>query len=87
MTLKWNEPQNNGAPITQYTVYRRIVNADDTVRQWNMIRVIKNISNREVIVELEKNKVYEFVVTATNGHGNSLKEGKSIRRLEVLGGR
>ncbi|XP_068685547.1 neural cell adhesion molecule 2-like isoform X1 [Montipora foliosa] len=85
VTLKWNETQNNGQPITQYTVYQRIVNDDGTVGQWNKIRVVKPPSIRQVNVELEKNKVYEFVVTATNKHGESLQEGRNVMKLEVLG--
>ena len=87
VTIKWNKPENNGAPITQYTVYQRIVNIDNTLGEWNKIRVIKDLSRRQVTVELEKNKVYHFAVTATNKHGESLQEGKNIRKLVVLGGR
>ncbi|XP_068732589.1 neural cell adhesion molecule 2-like isoform X2 [Montipora capricornis] len=85
VTIKWNKPENNGAPITQYTVYLRIVNIDNTLGEWNKIRVIKGLSRRQVTVELEKNKVYHFAVTATNKHGESLQEGKNIRKLVVLG--
>ncbi|XP_068732590.1 neural cell adhesion molecule 2-like [Montipora capricornis] len=81
VTIKWNKPENNGAPITQYTVYLRIVNIDNTLGEWNKIRVIKGLSRRQVTVELEKNKVYHFAVTATNKHGESLQEGKNVTVL------
>ncbi|XP_068733606.1 uncharacterized protein [Montipora capricornis] len=81
--IKWNEPESNGAPITQYTVYQCIVNDNNTVREWNKIGVIKDLSLRHVIVELKRNEVYEFAVTATNKYGDSLYEGK---KLVVLGG-
>ncbi|XP_068733663.1 tyrosine-protein phosphatase Lar-like isoform X2 [Montipora capricornis] len=81
--IKWKEPESNGAPITQYTVYQRIVNKNNTVGEWNKIEVIKDLSRREVIVELKRNKVYEFAVTATNKYGDSLQQGK---KLVVLGG-
>ncbi|XP_068732282.1 uncharacterized protein [Montipora capricornis] len=80
--IKWNEPESNGAPITQYTVYQCIVNNNNTVGEWNKI-VIKDLSRRQVIVELKRNEVYEFAVTATNKYGDSLYEGK---KLVVLGG-
>ncbi|XP_068685782.1 tyrosine kinase receptor Cad96Ca-like isoform X2 [Montipora foliosa] len=80
--IKWKEPESNGAPITQYTVYQRIVNKNNTVGEWNKIEVIKDLSRREVIVELKRNKVYEFAVTATNKYGDSLHQGKKL----VLGG-
>ncbi|XP_068685783.1 tyrosine kinase receptor Cad96Ca-like isoform X1 [Montipora foliosa] len=80
--IKWKEPESNGAPITQYTVYQRIVNKNNTVGEWNKIGVIKDLSRRQVIVDLKRNKVYEFAVTATNKYGDSLHEGK---KLVVLG--
>ncbi|XP_068733604.1 fibroblast growth factor receptor 1-A-like [Montipora capricornis] len=86
VTIKWNKPQNNGAPITQYTVYQRVVSDNYTLGEWNKIRVIKDESRREVIVQLVKNKVYEFSVTATNKHVDSLRGGKNIRKLVVSGG-
>ena len=87
VTINWNEPQNNGAPITQYSVYQRIVNDDGTVGEWNKIKEIKDLSRRQVVVKLEKNKLYEFVVTATNLRGESLREKKNIRKLVVFGGK
>ena len=87
LTIKWNEPQNNGAPITQYTVYQRTVSDDGKPRQWSKIKVIDNASVREVAVKLEKGKEYEFVVTARNGFGESLQEEWEIQKIVVLGGR
>ena len=87
VAIKWNEPQNNGAPITQYTVYQRIVSDDGIPRQWNKIKVIDNASVREVAVKLEKGKEYEFMVTAKNSFGESLPEEATIKKIMVLGGR
>ena len=44
-----------------------------------------NYSVRELTVELESGKVYEFVVTATNEFGESLKEDGKIMRVKALG--
>ena len=86
-TLTWNEPQENGAPITKYTVYQRNVN-DGSPGDWIKIKEITNLSDRRVVVQqLKKDKVYEFVVTATNKHGESLKVEKSITKIKVLGGK
>ena len=81
ITLRWEEPDNNVAAITQYDVYRRIVN-DKT---WTNIGTIKDTSKREFVVEGEKGKEYEFAVTATNKYGESSRED-SIMRVEVPGG-
>ena len=87
VTIKWNEPQNNGASIILYTVYQRVVKKGDIKGEWIKIREIKDLSRRQVVVSLEKNKVYEFVVTAKNSFGESLREGQNIRKLNVSGGR
>ena len=85
--IKWNEPQNNGAPITQYTVYQRTVKDDGTVSPWNKIKDTSKVSERQVIVRLEKGKKYEFVVTAANKFGESFKEADKVKRIKVLGGK
>ncbi|CAH3185805.1 unnamed protein product, partial [Porites lobata] len=79
--LKWKEPDNNGAVIIEYSVYRRFVNGDE----WKKIATIFDVYNRSYAVEIEKGKEYEFVVTATNKYGESSKE-KGIKRIKVLDG-
>ena len=87
ITLKWKEAENNGAPITQYTVYRRPVREDGTSLNWSKIKEITDTSDRKVVVNLEKGKEYEFAVSATNIFGEGGKEERKIRRIKVLGGR
>ena len=77
ITLKWSEPQSNGRAITQYTVYQRIV-TDGKPGEWIKLKAITDISVRELKVELEQGKVYEFAVTATNLFGES-QVGKIMR--------
>ena len=80
--LKWKEPENNGAAITQYSIYQRVANDE----QWTRVAVINDINKREYNVRVEKGKEYEFVVTATNEYGESLKNKGRIKILVVLGG-
>ena len=87
ITLKWKEAENNGAPITQYTVYRRTVREDGTSLNWIKIKETTDTSDRNVVVNLKKGKEYEFVVTATNSLGEAGKEEGKIRKIRVLGGR
>ena len=88
ITLEWKEAENNGAPITQYTVYRRTVREDGTSLNWIKLNEITDTSDRKVVVfNLEKDKEYEFVVTATNSFGEGGKEERKIRKIKVLGGR
>ena len=84
--ITWNEPQNNGAPITQYTVYQRTVRDDGSLGDWNKLNEIKAPLERKVTLQLVKGKEYEFVVTATNKFGESLKEEGEIQKIMVLGG-
>ena len=87
ITLKWKEAESNGAPITQYTVYRRTVLEDGTSLNWTKIKEIAETTDRKVVVNLDKGKEYEFVVTATNSFGEGGKEKRKIRNIKVLGGR
>ncbi|KAJ7371875.1 hypothetical protein OS493_022596 [Desmophyllum pertusum] len=85
ITLKWSEPQSYGREITQYTVYQRIV-TDGKPGEWDELKTITDVSVRELKVELEKGKVYEFVITATNVHGESLIEEGKLKRVKAIGG-
>ena len=82
ITLKWSEPQNKGKVITQYTVYQRIV-TDGKPHEWIRLKTITDVSVRELKVELEEGKVYEFLVTATNELGESFKEDGKIKRVKA----
>ena len=85
ITLKWKEPESNGKFITMYTVYRRVV-TDGKVGQWTIIRKIKNVSVRESKIVLERGKVYQFAITATNELGESLKqEDENIQQVKAEG--
>ena len=87
VTLTWNEPRDNGAPITKYTVYQRN-GIDGLPRGWIKIKEKTNLLDRKFVVQkLEKDKVYEFAVTATNKHGESLITEKSMTKIKVLGGK
>ena len=87
VVIKWNEPQNNGAPITQYTVYQRTVSDDGIPSPWQKIKVITDMSVRHYAVQLEKGKKYEFVVTATNKFGESFKGEEMVKRINNQSGK
>ena len=73
ITLKWKEPKSNGKVITMYTVCLRVM-TDGKMGQWTEIRKIRDASVRELKIALERGKVYQFAVTATNELGESLKQ-------------
>ena len=87
VVLKWTKPNSNGADITQYTVYKRNVTSNDTVGDWRKLEVIYDVSILEYVVTLEKGQQYEFLVTATNKYGESLKTQQNIKRIKVLEGK
>ena len=68
-------------------MYQRTVREDGTSLNWIKIREITNTSDRKFVVNLEKGKEYEFVVSATNSFGEGGKEERKIRKIKVLGGR
>lgn len=82
ISVTWSEPENNGKVITQYTVYQRIV-TDGKPGEWKELKIITDVSVRELTVELEGGKVYDFVVTATNEIGESLKEEEKVKRVKA----
>ena len=83
ITLKWKEPESNGKDITMYTVYQRVV-TDGKVGQWTGITKIRDVSVRELKITLERGKVYQFAITATNELGESLKqEDENIQQVKA----
>ena len=83
ITLKWKEPESNGKVITMYTVYQRVV-TDGKVGQWTIIKNIRDVSVRELKITLERGKVYQFAITATNELGESLKlEDENIQQVKA----
>ena len=86
ITLKWKEPESNGKVITMYTVYLRVV-TDGKVGQWTIIKEISDVSVRELKITLERGKVYQFAITATNELGEGLKQEKTnIQQVKTDGG-
>lgn len=83
MSMAWKQPDSNGGKISTFKVYQRKGNEEE----WMEIKTIEDNSTRSYVVSnLEKGKWYEFLVTATNKYGESLKKG-SCARVEVPGGR
>ena len=83
--LKWKEPESNGKVITMYTVYQRVA-TDGKVGQWTEVRRIRDVSVRELKITLERGKVYQFAITATNELGESLKQEKAnIQQVKTEG--
>ena len=76
--LEWDEPNNNGAEITLYTVYYGTLNDG----QWKETENIANVSARKYVVKVEMGKKYRVLVTASNKYGESSKEGK-IQSVDV----
>ena len=85
ITLKWKEPKSNGKVITMYTVYQRVV-IDGKVERWTIIKDISDVSVRELKITLERGKVYQFAITATNEFGESLKQERTnIQQVKAEG--
>ncbi|XP_068687093.1 fibroblast growth factor receptor 4-like isoform X2 [Montipora foliosa] len=79
ITLSWNKPEQNGAAITQYTIYKRI--ASD--KKWTNVGEVKDISNRVFVAKVEDKKKHELVVTASNKYGESVVTTKNIKIMEM----
>ena len=81
ITLKWKKPESNRADIEKYTVYRRLVTSQAQESKWEEVATTRRV--QEYIVELERGKIYEFSITATNRFGEGRKE-PSFQRVTVL---
>ena len=51
------------------------------------IEIIYDASIHVYVVTVKKGQRYDLVVTATNKYGESLKEQRKIKRINVLGGK
>ena len=78
ITFTWNKPEENGAAITQYTIYKRNVND----QKWTKVAEIKDISNRVFVLQMDRVKTYEIVVTATNKYGESSVIKENIKTIK-----
>ena len=78
ISLKWKEPNDNGAEITLYTVYYGTLNDN----RWKETEKMTDVSVRKYVVKVEMGKKYKVLVTASNKYGESSKEGK-IQRVDV----
>ncbi|XP_073255601.1 uncharacterized protein [Porites lutea] len=78
ITLEWEEPNNNGAEITVYTVYY----GTQSDEQWKKTEKITDVSVRKYVVKVEMGQKYKVLVTASNKYGESSKEGK-MQRVDV----
>ena len=59
---------------------------DGKVEQWTIIKEISDVSIRELKIPLERGKVYQFAVTATNELGESPKQEKAnIQQVKAEG--
>ena len=81
--LRWSKPKENGAPITSYTIYRRLVGENGQKDQWDKIKTLSVDLPLSYNVTLDWGKHYEFVVTATNSFGEATKEDNRIKDVQV----
>ena len=77
--MKWEEPENNGAAITKYSVYQRFVND----KEWKKLEDITDTSKLDYDLKGDEGKKYEFVVTATNKYGESSKT-QNMQKVKMI---
>ena len=80
ITLTWTKPEENGAAITRYSVYKRIAN-DLT---WTKVADVQVTSSEKYVFKLERGKIYDLMMTATNEYGSS--NNSNIKTVKVPNG-
>lgn len=83
--LKWKETGDNGSIITKYTVYQRIVNGDGAVQSWKDIYSFLTYEHH--VDNLERGKLYEFKVKATNKIGEGEEDEMYFKKVKVEAGK
>ena len=75
MNLKWGSTQDNGCPLTMYTVYYREVQSLGEDEYWHQINVTTDSTSTN-LTSLKCNSEYTFKVTSWNelGESNTSKE-------------
>ena len=85
-TLTWVEPNNNGAVVLDYMVYKRDVNEDGKTSEWKFVGLVpaSNLALTEYVITLKRGKTFDLVVTAKNKFGESVKEEDNVKRVKVF---
>ena len=83
--LKWNETRDNGSIIRKYKVYQRTVNGSGPVQPWKEIHSC--LAYQYHVHNLEKGKLYEFQVKATNKIGEGKEDENYVKKVKVEAGK
>ena len=70
VNLKWSSPQDNGCPLTMYTIYYRERQSASEDDSWHQINVTVDTRSRD-LPSLKCNTEYIFKVSAWNEFGES----------------
>lgn len=68
--MLWNSPDNNGCPITMYTVYYKAIRSPDKEKSWHRINTTA-MTNTLSVLPVDCDTEYEFAVSASNKFGES----------------
>lgn len=74
ITISWNTPNNGGATITEYRIYRSVNGSSFT-----LLRTLA--SANYIDTDLVPNSNYSYRVTAVNARGESASEQRSIQSV------
>ena len=83
--LQWTKPEENGFPITSYTIYTKLVSDNENSGEWKLVKTV-NKDVLEYTLNLEAEGRYQIVVTATNSIGEAKKDDANIQTVEVPAG-
>ena len=86
VNLRWSLPEDNGCPLTMYTIYYRELQSDNLLHQINVTKVAKS----EHLLSLKCNTEYTFAMSAWNEVGESAVSSEwpitTIRPIKIIKG-
>ncbi|XP_032228661.2 uncharacterized protein LOC116612144 isoform X2 [Nematostella vectensis] len=73
VTLRWQMHYSQHSPVTQYTIYRRVMRDCDVTLPWAQVANVTTALEYEVL-GLKPGVTYQFIVTSWNEFGESEKK-------------
>ena len=80
--LQWIKPKENGWPITNYAIYKKLMVGNGDEDDWVKVQTVME-DKQAYTITLEAGKQFKIVVTASNNLGEAKKEENRVKTITV----